>query len=88
MDIGTGGMAEGADDVPGGIEAVDDAGVGDEDGVFMDDDALGAAHAAVREISPHVDADRSLAAEIEALAERMRDGSLLASVERGSAPLR
>ena len=45
------------------------------------------AHAAVREISPHLDADRSLTAEIEALAGRIRDGSLLAAVERGSAPL-
>jgi histidine ammonia-lyase len=50
--------------------------------------AVTAAHAAVREISPHLDADRSLSAEIEALAARMRDGSLLAAVERGSAPLR
>jgi histidine ammonia-lyase len=50
--------------------------------------AVGAAHAAVREISPHLDADRSLAAEIEVLAGRIRDGSLLESVERGSAPLR
>ena len=50
--------------------------------------AVTAAHAAVREISPHLDADRSLSAEIEALAGRMRDGSLLAAVERGSAPLR
>jgi histidine ammonia-lyase len=50
--------------------------------------AVGAAHAAVREISAHLDADRSLAAEIEVLAGRIRDGSLLESVERGSAPLR
>ncbi|MEP6642708.1 MAG: histidine ammonia-lyase, partial [Gaiellales bacterium] len=50
--------------------------------------AVTAAHAAVREISPHLDADRSLSADIEALAARMRDGSLLAAVERGSAALR
>ncbi|HEY2788428.1 MAG TPA: histidine ammonia-lyase [Gaiellales bacterium] len=49
--------------------------------------AVGAAHAAVREISPHLDADRSLTAEIETLAGRIRDGSLLTVVERGSAPL-
>jgi histidine ammonia-lyase len=49
--------------------------------------AVAAAHAAVRELSAHVDADRSLAAEIEALAGRIRDGSLLAAVEAGSAPL-
>ena len=36
--------------------------------------AVAAAHAAVREISPHLDADRSLTAEIEMLAGRMRDG--------------
>ena len=50
--------------------------------------AVAAAHAAVRELSPHVDADRSLASEIEAVAGRIRDGSLLAVVEAGSAPLR
>jgi histidine ammonia-lyase len=49
--------------------------------------AVRAAHAAVRELSPHVDADRSLAAEIDAVAGRIRDGSLLAAVETGSAPL-
>jgi len=49
--------------------------------------AVAAAHAAVRELSPHVDADRSLASEIEAVADRIRDGSLLAAVEAGSAPL-
>src|SRR4029079_19350117 len=50
--------------------------------------AVAAAHAAVRELSPHVDTDRSLASEIEAVAGRIRDGSLLAAVESGSAPLR
>jgi histidine ammonia-lyase len=50
--------------------------------------AVRAAHAAVRELSPHVDADRSLAAEIDAVAGKIRDGSLLAAVESGSAPLR
>jgi histidine ammonia-lyase len=49
--------------------------------------AVAAAHAAVRELSPHLDADRSLAADIETVAGRIRDGSLLAAVERGSAPL-
>jgi histidine ammonia-lyase len=49
---------------------------------------VAAAHAAVREISPHLAEDRSLTAEIETLAARMRDGSLLESVERGSPPLR
>ena len=49
--------------------------------------AVAAAHAAVRELSPHVDADRSLAGEIEAVAGRIRDGSLLAAIEAGSAPL-
>ena len=49
--------------------------------------AVAAAHAAVREISPHLDADRSLTAEIEMLAGRIRDGSLLTAVERGSAQL-
>jgi histidine ammonia-lyase len=48
---------------------------------------VAAAHAAVRAISPHLADDRSLAAEIETLAARMRDGSLLGSVEAGSAPL-
>jgi histidine ammonia-lyase len=47
--------------------------------------AVRAAHAAVREISPHLEGDRSLTGDIEALAARMRDGSLLATVERGSA---
>ena len=49
--------------------------------------AVAAAHAAVRELSPHLDADRSLASEIEAVAGHIRDGSLLAVVEAGSAPL-
>jgi histidine ammonia-lyase len=49
--------------------------------------AVRAAHAAVRELSPHLDCDRSLAAEINAVAGRIRDGSLLAVVESGSAPL-
>jgi histidine ammonia-lyase len=50
--------------------------------------AVAAVHAAVREVSPHLGADRSLTDEIEALAARLRDGSLLAVVEAGSAPLR
>jgi histidine ammonia-lyase len=49
--------------------------------------AVAAAHAAVRELSPHLHADRSLASEIEAVAGRIRDGSLLAAAEAGSAPL-
>ena len=49
--------------------------------------AVAAAHAAVRELSVHVDTDRSLASEIEAVAGRIRNGSLLAAVEAGSAPL-
>ncbi len=40
-----------------------------------------AARAAVRELSPRLRDDRSLAADIEALATAIRDGSLLAAVE-------
>jgi histidine ammonia-lyase len=43
---------------------------------------------AVRERSPRLERDRSLAAEIDALADALRDGSLLAEVEAGSAALR
>ena len=43
---------------------------------------IAALHAALRETSPHLDDDRSLSAEIEAVAERVRDGSLVAAVER------
>ena len=45
-------------------------------------------HRAVRERSPRLERDRSLAAEIDALAAALRDGSLLAEVEAGSTALR
>jgi histidine ammonia-lyase len=40
-----------------------------------------AARAAVRELSPRLRDDRPLAADIEAVATSIRDGSLLAAVE-------
>ncbi len=49
--------------------------------------AVGALRTAVREISPHLDRDRSLSAEIELVAAHIRDGSLIGAVEEGSAPL-
>jgi histidine ammonia-lyase len=50
--------------------------------------AVAAAQVEVRAISEHVDADRSLAGDIRAVAGRVRDGSLLAAIERGGGPLR
>ncbi len=44
---------------------------------------VAALHAALRERSPHLDDDRSLSAEIEPVAEAVRDGSLLDAVESG-----
>jgi histidine ammonia-lyase len=43
---------------------------------------IAALHGTLRETSPHLADDRSLSAEIEAVAERVRDGSLVAAVER------
>jgi histidine ammonia-lyase len=43
---------------------------------------IAALHAALRQTSPHLADDRSLSSEIEAVADRVRDGSLLAAVER------
>ncbi len=48
---------------------------------------VAALQAAVRERSPHLDRDRSLSGEIGDLAGAVRDGSLVASVETGAAPL-
>jgi len=45
-------------------------------------------HRAIRELSPHLDDDRSLAAEIDTVAAAVRNGSLLAAVEGGFGPLR
>ena len=45
-------------------------------------------HRAVRERSPRLERDRSLAAEIDALADALRDGSLLTEVESASGALR
>jgi hypothetical protein len=42
----------------------------------------------VRERSPRLERDRSLASEIDALADALRDGTLLAEVEAASAALR
>ena len=47
-----------------------------------------ALHAALREHSPHVGDDRSLAADIEAVARAIRDGSLVGAVEGALGPLR
>ena len=40
-----------------------------------------ATHAFVRSLSPRLGDDRSLAADIESVAEAIRDGSLIAAVE-------
>ena len=45
-------------------------------------------HRAVRERSPQLERDRSLAAEIDALADALRDGTLLTEVESASGALR
>ncbi len=45
-------------------------------------------HRAVRARSPHLDRDRSLAAEIEQLAAAVRDGSIVAEVEEAAGRLR
>jgi histidine ammonia-lyase len=42
----------------------------------------GAAHAAVRELSPRLEEDRSLSADIEATRDLVASGSLLEQVER------
>ncbi len=42
----------------------------------------------VRALSPHLDSDRSLSAEIDAVAERIADGTLLAAVEEAAGALR
>jgi histidine ammonia-lyase len=47
-----------------------------------------AAHGHVRSLSPRLDDDRPLAADIEAVAESIRDGSLLAAVEAEVGELR
>ena len=47
---------------------------------------IAALHAALRELSPHLDDDRSLSAEIEAVAAAIRDGSLVAAVEPAFRP--
>ncbi len=47
-----------------------------------------AARAAVRELSPRLRDDRSLAADIEAVATAIRDGSIVAAVEREAGELR
>jgi histidine ammonia-lyase len=46
-----------------------------------------ALHAALRETSPHLGDDRSLSADIETVAGRVRDGALVAAVEGALAPL-
>lgn len=45
-------------------------------------------HEAVRRRSPHLERDRSLAAEIDQLAAAVRDGSILAEVEGAAGELR
>jgi len=47
-----------------------------------------AARAAVRELSPRLEDDRSLAPDIEAVAAAIRDGSLVAAVEAEVGELR
>jgi histidine ammonia-lyase len=49
---------------------------------------IAALHAALRERSPHLDDDRSLAADIETVARAIRDGSLVAAVEGAVGALR
>ena len=48
---------------------------------------VAALHAQVRELSAHLDADRSLAGDIEAVAGAIRSGSLLARVEAAAGSL-
>jgi histidine ammonia-lyase len=48
---------------------------------------IAALHAALRETSPHLGDDRSLSADIEMVAARVRDGALVAAVEGVLAPL-
>jgi histidine ammonia-lyase len=38
-----------------------------------------AVHAAIREVVPHLDADRMLSGEIETVADMVRDGTLVAA---------
>jgi len=47
---------------------------------------IAAAHAALRELSDHVDSDRSLSAEIETVASRIRDGGLIDAVTSAHGP--
>jgi histidine ammonia-lyase len=49
---------------------------------------IAALHAALRESSPHVGDDRSLAGDIESVAGAIRDGSLVGAVEGALGPLR
>src|SRR5436305_403572 len=49
---------------------------------------IAALHEHLRSVSPHLDDDRSLAAEIEAVAGGIRDGSVVAAVEHAFGPLR
>ena len=49
---------------------------------------IAALHAALRERSPHLGDDRSLAGDIETVAGAIRDGSLVDAVEAALAPLR
>jgi histidine ammonia-lyase len=48
---------------------------------------VAALHAALRERSPHLADDRSLTADIESVADGIRDGSLLAAAEAAAGPL-
>ena len=49
---------------------------------------IAALHAALRERSAHLDDDRSLAGDIEAVAGAIRDGALVGVVEAALGPLR
>jgi histidine ammonia-lyase len=49
---------------------------------------VAALHSQVRELSAHLDADRSLAADIDLVAERLADGGLLSAVEAAVGGLR
>jgi histidine ammonia-lyase len=48
---------------------------------------VAALHGAVRELSPHLERDRQLAGDIDAVAGAIRSGSLLAGVEAAAGPL-
>jgi histidine ammonia-lyase len=49
---------------------------------------IAAMHAGIRSISPHLDDDRSLSGEIEAVAAAVRDGRLVAAAQAAAGPLR